>query len=302
MAIRKTGNATYLADIVPLVERPTTLACYYSSPASLAEHCAKIDRNAAWFRYPWKDGDRSKTGSADMAEACDMAINGWPKGAERVAAMRDKIAANIPTQKRIARYGVAGAIPDVPRYLAGNPQHMRRVDTAKARTRPVITLISNMTCNFDVNARYLENRAAVVTAIVDAIESAGYAVNLLAFACGAYSGVSVQTIVNLKESHDAVDIGRLAYGLGHPAMFRRLSWAVWAEDSFCQEIGEGLGSPQDVPNTDLASRHIYTIAGLIGDVSPFRDADTAATIGLQRLVNSLREQGCPAFRDDAMAA
>jgi hypothetical protein len=292
--IRLSGDAQELRELFPELSHARKSLAFYSSPEALAAHCASVDKSSCWYDSAWTNS-RSFAGSKDMGEAVQMAQDGWPEGASRVAKLRDKINAASPVAKRFAKWDVAGAYPNIGRCLASNPLHMRRLDNAKSRRRPVITLMSDMSVNGGTSANAITNRAAVVAAIVDQIEAAGYAAHVIGFMSTSQDDLHCVCGTTIKESHQAADIGRMAYGLGHASMFRRLTWVTLQEDRFTQSLGSGLGKATELPTKDLAERNVYLVPSAARE-SLFASEDTTATQGLEYLIASLREQGCPAFQ------
>lgn len=296
MGYKIVGNAPELRDLVPAKTRDMTAYYCFSSPETLARYAESIPEAVRWNDCAW-NSDRSFRGTSNMREAADMADKGWPDGVERVTKLRDRINAAHPTARSYARYDVAGAIPNVQRYLAGNPASMRRIDNAKARRRPVLTLVVNAGANCGVAANALTNRAAVCAAIIDSIEAAGYACHVVATTAFACDSVIGHVMTTIKESHQPADIGRMAYGLGHVSYVRRLNFACVAGDKYCRALGGGLGSPADTPDKSLAE-NIYVLPSLNHIDGKFRDEESAATVGLEHMLQVLRKQGCPAFPVD----
>lgn len=292
---RITGDAQELREVIPeLTGYDRFSYAFYSSPEALADHAKKTSKESCWASSPWTNS-QSFTGTKDMTQACKMAADGWPEGAEIVARLRDKINAMHPFTRQLSRYGVAGAYPNVPRYLAGNPAHMKQIANAASRRKPVITLLSDMSVNGGVDASAITNRAAVVAAIVDAVEAAGFACQLLSFSSSAAGGVHQLCAISIKESHQPADAGRMAFGLGHASMFRRLAWVPIVEDTFTHDLGSGLGCATALPTDKLAERNIYILESAARHESYFRNEERAATDGLNSLIENLRQQGCPAF-------
>jgi hypothetical protein len=297
------GNAPDLANIIPAPKGAgNTWLSYWSSPEALAGHVASLKQSDAWDAGAWTNG-ASFAGSKSMAESIDLCRTGWPDGAARVERLRDKINAANPTGPRVIRWDVAGAVASVPRALAGNPLNMRRIDSARLRRRPVLTLLSDMSANASVDANAVTNRAAVVAAIVDSIESKGFACHVVTFEHSRTGNAVAQIVAaTIKEPSSPVDVGRMAFALGHASMFRRISWAAFTCDKFTSGLGSGLGVQTELDTIACNERGAYVLKTAGVNPSAFRDENTAATKGLAWLVNSLTEQGCPAFPADEYRA
>ena len=300
MTTHVVGDAPELRDIVPTESNTNQAFFLFSSPEAMARHVKAIPDSEKWCHSVFGSGDPHFYG-VSTHEAYKMSLAGWPEGAERVAKLRDRINAAHPTMRAPSRWGVAGAIPSVPRYLAGNPQHMKMIDVAKARRKPIITLIANIGANCGVAASAITNRAAVYAAIVDAIESAGFACHVVAVNSTRSGNLTVTCAATIKESHMQADIGRIAYGLGHVSYLRRLNFGCKGGDRFCQPLGHGLGMPINTPTKDLDAG-TYVLPSMNGLEGKFISEDDAATVGLDHMLGVLRQQGCPAFPTEEDAA
>ena len=145
------------------------------------------------------------------------------------------------------------------------------------------------------SAQEFIHRAAVVTALIDQIESSGYACEVIGFASTTDGDdLHTQVSVQLKNSNQPVDLARLAFGLGHPAMFRRLIFAQWGIDDFNKDLGQCLGFSGCVTDGGLADKGIYIIPSING-TGVFETEEKAQKEGLEYIIKSLKEQGCPAI-------
>jgi hypothetical protein len=300
------GNAPELRDLIVGVKAPRQFWTCYSSPEAFADYVAGIEK--PYNPAAWCDEENDFYGTSTFQEAVKLAKTGWPEGAEHAARLRDRISAANPIGPRIVRWDVAGAYPSVPRALSGNPLNMRRAIPATLKRRPIITLVSDMSSNCSVKAKALINRAAVVSALVDAIEGAGYSSHIIGLATGDSRSDRSQcdfiavTAVTLKEPEQPADIGRLAFGLGHPSMLRRFAFGSWVADKWTEQyVGHHAAFPYSLDGVD-AARSIFSLPGLNNTQSSFMTEDKAATEGLQLMLAELTKQGCPAFPADETRA
>jgi hypothetical protein len=301
------GNAPELAALVaPVTQRKAVISCW-NTPEALAASC---ETPHGWGNDDgvtlWSGGHDSWAGGS-MAQAIQLCREGWQEGADKAAKLRDKINAANPVARRMVRFDVAGGVPNIPRALAGNPLNMKRIDMAKARRRPVITLASDVAVNCNVNQEVMQRRAACVTAIVDAIESAGFSCHVVAVARSvAHSGdTSALCVVTLKEASAQADMSRLAYGLGHPTMLRKLGFAAWCADKESKDLGTHLGSARGETITDeMKAAQVYMVkSARNADVErAFSSDESAVKVGLKLLLDDLTAQGCPAITEAALEA
>lgn len=290
------GDAPQLREFLPSLGKGHFFHSAWSSPEQLAKHIRSADRSQEWGDSGW-DGTEAFTGTKTMEEALDMAENGWAEGIDKVFRLRADILAKNPIRMQPVKFGIAGATPDVPRAIAGNIFNMRIPDMSKSKRRPVITLVSNMTANCGVEKEMITNRAAVVAAIIDRIETAGYAVEVVSTAMAQSGKFKAATSVIVKEAGHAVDTGKLAYGLGHSSFFRRLVFASWSGDKRCQDIGYGLGIPFEPAQGELAEKNIFILPSSQYKRELFKTEELAGKEGLEMLVQRLANQKCPAFAD-----
>lgn len=289
--VRK-GDALYLERYVPGMKYSSS----WESPESFAKYIEGLSRKDAWHDSGWeKSGDFS--GSKCMEDTIAQARYGWPEGAAAATKIRDRVLAENPVRKEPIKYGMAGAFPNVPRAIAGDPMNMRVMDATTSKKKPVITLVSNMSCPWYVSAQTISNRAASVAAVVDQIEAAGYCCEVVAVATSQSSkNSSVSTNVLVKASHQPVDIGRLAFGLGNSGMFRRMVFADWGIDHANSHLGPSLGHCYDlVPSEHFRDQNIFFLPEMRKS-DDFETEAKCAKEGVAYLVGKLHEQGCPAFK------
>jgi hypothetical protein len=294
MSTRYIGNAPELRHMfVPY--KGNEQFHMFSSPETMAEHVKS--QGQGWHSSTWAATSERKsfTGVRTMGEAITLAMDGWREGAERAARIRDRICALRPSTRKLATYGVAGALPNIPRYLAGNPAHMLMVQSVKSRQRPVLTLISDMGANCYIGADTFINRAAVIAAIVDVIEDAGYSCHVVGYFATAGARVMARAAVTLKEPSQPVDVARLAYGLGHTAMFRRLGFALITENEFTSAMGSGLGHTEQLTKSKVTERDVFILPSVESLSGYFSTENEACTKGLDKMIESLTQQECPAF-------
>src|SRR5437879_6234337 len=143
------GDALELNEVLPNFHYHST----WSSPEAFARNIRARGKDNHWHSSAWSVGDADWYGTENMEKALDLAAKGWPEGAAAVAKTRARVLANNPTAPRAIKYGIAGSVPNVPRAVSGNILNMKADDMAKARRRPIITLVANMSANCGVNAK-----------------------------------------------------------------------------------------------------------------------------------------------------
>ncbi len=295
--IHITGDAQELRDLFVDYPHMTQGLQLWRSPEAIASYVETLSVRKAWNAQAWAN-NYAFTGTGSMRRAIALARDGWPDGANRAAKLRDKINTTYPVAPRLARYAVAGAVPSIPRALAGNPMNMRQIDSARTRRRPVLTLAVNISVSAMVASNALLCRAATIAAVIDAIESTGFSLHILGTESGERNQCLSFCAYTLKEPNQPADIARLAFGLGHPSMLRRLIFACISSDHTVRELGGGLGCPAKLSGTesDRNARGLFSLDKMnSADQHLFASDEAAATIGLQSILQELIRQNCPAF-------
>lgn len=160
------------------------------------------------------------TGYAKAEELADI---GWSEGAQNLAHMLGAIPPNEAEPEYT--YDVAGMMPDVPLYCAGDPMHMRNDGHPQGR-KPIVHLVVNAVAAGMIAARDYANYGTAITAAIGQIEATGRSVELdVVFADSLRGGTAVLGW-KVKRAGDPVDLAAVAYSIGHPAAFRRLGFAL----------------------------------------------------------------------------
>jgi hypothetical protein len=157
--------------------------------------------------------------------ALRLASEGWPEGVQQLHAL----AATVPNNTLVTHeYGIAGERPDVPRYLAGDPLHMVHRGRTKV-PKPTMTIALNIRVSAAVGAQEAANFGAAMCALVDRLESRRVRVELLGLmATNSTSRGSKRWAMSwsIKRAEDPLDLSAVAFSYAHPAMFRRLGFAI----------------------------------------------------------------------------
>lgn len=296
--VRECGDAPHVTRLVRLIEEnKKTRYSSWSSPEAFARHLKTIDPNSIWYSdNVWKNANEHFSGVSSIQEAFDLCRNGWKEGGETIEKTRSYIHALNPTLPKPIKYAIAGSTPNVPRAVAGNILNMRAPEVTKSSRRKTITILYNMSENCVVDKASITNKAATTAALIDVIEGQGFSCEVICVAYGESARMKDMVSIMVKESHHPVDTNRLAFTLGHAAMFRVLIFADWQSDDLCRDLGWGLGTPKRVVCSEETNRsNVYAIGSNNGCIRYFKDIDTSAKEGVRWLIEELQRQGCPAF-------
>ncbi len=294
------GDNPSLGKFLPQLLKTDSYLSSWSSPEAYSRYIKGLDPSKKWNNAGREPDTSGHYGTDTFEEALELGDKGWQEGVEKVYKLRDRINALNPIIKRPQQFGIAGTVPSVPRAVAGNPMNMRLPTDTVSRRKPVITIMSNMSANWGVNADMITNRASIVASLVDRIEAVGFGCEVVTLATSAsgYGAKKFQaaTMVTVKEAGQPVDVGRLAFGLGHVAMFRRLIFADWCGHPVNKSgLGSGLGSTCRIEMGELNQDNIFVLDEMGREAKLFANDEIAATEGLAFLIDSLKKQGCPAF-------
>lgn len=157
------------------------------------------------------------------AGALELARDGWQE------AMREFSVAlkAIPALESVASHGydVAGDVPDIPRYLAGDMRNMRSRRKAHGR-EPAVHLVCSNGYSGSVSADEMKMAGLALAFIVDALENSGRRVQLDVVLTARLPGGEGVVGWRVKRAEDSMDLGNLAFSLAHPAASRRLEFAM----------------------------------------------------------------------------
>lgn len=191
-------------------------------------------------RSGWDDDDGDWIGTARMSDAIDLARNGWPEGVERAQDAMEALSVDNP-RVRQRRAAVAGGTVNVGRMLSGDPAHMIR--RPKSPGRKVVTFFVEAGCNGHIRSHSIINRAALIGAMVDLMENAGYSCAIVATDTSTSMGRPIyQLAVKLKEAGERLNLSDLMFALGHPSFLRRFSFAAASSQPETRSIWLSQGS------------------------------------------------------------
>lgn len=196
----------------------------FSSLSKFAEHVASLEKPTNGIGGLCDIGwtaTQTYTGTDSMAQALDIARNGWLDG----LGMMKQMFTQPPIGKNRIR-SVSGGSVSVGRMLAGMPDHMYK---RKKQPKHKIITIFVETCMWEgISAGQAMLRVTIIAAMIDRLEAEGYSCNLVATYCARQRDNSrgVQTIVRIKEAGESLNLADVSFAFGHPSYGRRLVYAI----------------------------------------------------------------------------
>lgn len=203
----------------------------FSSVAELAEFVAATPRGKGAGTRSGRTDDPGFHGTANMAEALELARNGWQAGARDVvralAARKTAVGARKTGSRSASRYDVSGDDVEMGRFMGGDPECMvsfRRRPTKGRVVRSVNISISN---GSGVSGGALMRYAVAVCAAVQRMETSGVRVELWARRTSrASGGGGMRVAVRVKSADSRLHPAALAFACGHPSFQRRLCFGL----------------------------------------------------------------------------
>jgi len=222
----------------------------YESVADLVRDAQKNpDPNKSAFQK----GDNEWYGSSFEC-AVERSVIGWPKGRDRVLALRAEIEEFVKDTINSAAhdicYDVSGNWVDIGRYMTGEPDccgYERQADWATVQER-VAKIVVNVSAMADVDKDAIFSAGAAAVAAIDICEALGKR-------CEVWIGSGskckdndkeLQVLVLAKAANQPVDIDRLSFLFCHAGVLRRLLFSV--EEDFGFAPNRSKTTKLDVPD------------------------------------------------------
>ena len=192
----------------------------------------------------YDSGMPSFYGSKSYEETMDLAEHGWPQGLEMIR----KVQSETPIRdKEIWMHSIAGAIPDVPLFLAGSPEHMmsQHREPKKTMTIEIARGVRGFTSIEDYMAH-----GAMVLSLLDYAEEAGHPIELYITIYASSGRHDYVHRILAKKAGEHMDMDRLAFMMAHPSFHRRLIFSL-------REMVGDVGGSGDVPKQFRIPDAIY---------------------------------------------
>jgi hypothetical protein len=242
--------------------------------------CATPEHNlkAGYVKPAWYGG------LSTLAEVKSLLDTGWGKGADKVRKLADELAAEIPaaqSRRRKPRWADDGHTLDVDRALAGQWDSAYRTSRREVTSgTSIVDVLVGWGGNAGCSADELFWSGASMLVICDLLESAGYAVRLIATSCvSQYEyGLKVHK-VTVKDSGEPLRIDALAGTLCHAGVYRTYGFQGILSAPFRTDNGLGqscsmeraeailsqIGESMQTPGA-LVMPHAYSRQGALENI------------------------------------
>lgn len=252
--------------------------------------CAVPDANRSSLT-----GTAKFTGTADMAEALDLARKGWAGGTAEIQKFKAHIETLLEGQIPVPQpvYAVQGQRIHMGRHLAGMPDpFIRIIDTGvtrKSYAPRVLRIVCNISASGAMSQETILRRGAALIVLVDTLERRRIRcqIDLAAGFSDRLNGGDVYEIrTTVKQAGEYLSVDKLAYLTGHASSLRRLMFAVGEHepDTVRKHFGLGrdMGSPLPADVTDRGDIYLGRM------MSPTDWGESVTTAWLKK---TLKEQG-----------
>ena len=196
-----------------------------------------------------KDGMDGWDGMRSFAEAKELARSGWHDVRPQVEELLNQMSEVIADRLEIApsmTWNVAGGVVDVGRYCGNEPMCM--IDfpmEPQERMGKVIKLFIDYGASSSFSGEFIMKRGIVLLALVDTLQKLGVSVEIYGETAITSGTTCHTTVTKLHDPTDRLDIDELMFTLAHPAMLRRMAFAVREMSSCAKQIdavnGGGYG-------------------------------------------------------------
>jgi hypothetical protein len=192
------------------------------------------------------------SGTATWYEAVLLARYGWPDGIRKIAGGLDLKIAGSHDPVPEFHYDYAGAFPEVPRAVSGDPESMVTILPTRRTQRPVLRLAVSMIAPATVPPGNITNWGAALVGWIDELEAQNVRAEVTWISVSdnswwSHDGTEGPMFVAqmlLKEADQPLDIDRIAFWLMHPAAHRRIQLALKerydVEDYYIDRYGRAV--------------------------------------------------------------
>lgn len=161
--------------------------------------------------------------------AMDAYTGGWSEGAQKAYDLAERIRPRPLEGRTHLVSNVAGGVPNIGAYLAGAPNAMYQISKKQATGRPYVHLYMPIGYMASVDAGTAFDRGCALVAVADALESVGCRVKITLTRSSFMDRrdtVRLTMRFMVKDYGDRLDVDQLIFTAAHPAMFRRLGFAL----------------------------------------------------------------------------
>lgn len=228
-----------------IVNGETVYADIFASFGEMLDYC---DSNPNQTGSARSDAHNAEwAGTRTVQEAFSLARNGWdavrPEVDRLVASLRDVIMDKMENTPQVV-WGVAGAIPDVGRFVSGEPECMMDFPIEPTpKAGKVVRIFVDYGASASFDGAFIMRRGTTLLALLEVLKLRGVSCEVWGETAIYTSGRGSihTTVTKLSDPMNPLDINELMFALGHPAMLRRMAFAVREMSAQWRNIGSTYG-------------------------------------------------------------
>lgn len=199
-----------------------------------------------------------------------LARSGWHEGLNEMAKFQ-AIVNPLVANKIVSRtpvYAQVGHTIDIGAYLSNNPEYFMATQYDERIQRgKIIKIVCSISFSSAIASKTIIQRGAMICALVDAIENAGYRAEIICNLATSKDKTDrngdnkekgwFEVDVTLKKANQHLNRTQLAFCLAHPAMLRRVMFSVAEIEGWSDYTSGSFGCPAKA--TDKGDLYIEEI-------------------------------------------
>ena len=235
---------------------------------SISDYVKYLDQTPISKHFKGKElssvtGDHSFTETWNYEDAQDKLKYGWNEGFDEFVKAKKQVE-SIMTDYIVAKpkpiNSVVGHVPNVARYIQGHPLNMIEYKKQEVK-QPIIDIYNGITYSAFVETSEIIRKGVILLSVIDAIEKAGYRVNLynIFYADSPNDNEVLSMKVKLKDATQPLNVKKLYYPLVNPSFLRRQTFRYIevAKTKYSYRSGYGRPVGQKRIKKELADRVYY---------------------------------------------
>ena len=244
----------------------------------------------------------------DLSHALDVGRRGWAKGRDTMMKVLDDsnvIRRSLP--HKADALDVGGSYPVVPLAVAGDPMCMVTHGMESTRTKPVVRIVVNVAVSGAVTAATIMQRGGAILSWVDGLEAAGIRVEIEVIESGLFqegeaTPKGVVFSVKAKRADEPLDIDRVSFLICHPAIQRRLFFALYEREADQGKLGltpsEAVtyGAPTDALPAGVLGLHSVYFPAMLRNNPDYATPATAVAAVERMILSSMQLEDIEADR------
>lgn len=187
-------------------------------------------------------------GTKSLAEAIAL-VEGWHDGVKLIEAFANPVVNRITSMihHQEITFDTSGHSFDIARVLTNEPESWLNYEQSiqESKGTRVLRIGANLSTSGGVDVSQINLRGSFIAALVQCLELGGFSCEVFGImSTRDYSGNHMETVVRVKSPDQELDLPRLAFALIHPAMFRRIWFAVMERTPETAHTAPGYGYPE----------------------------------------------------------